>query len=56
MHTFSPTSPITNDAVISLIVNNSSAAFAHIIPAFLSSSLYIDIPIFPCTIFASFTI
>ena len=37
IQTFSPKYPITNDAVISLIVNNSSAAFAQIILAFLSS-------------------
>ena len=55
IHTLSPKFPITKDAVISLIVNNSSAAFAHIkLTSFVFLS-YIDIAIVSFTISAFFT-
>ena len=56
MQILSPVFPITKDAVISLIVNNSSAAFAQIKLAFLSSVSFIDIPIVSFIISAFFTI
>ena len=56
MHILSPKSPITNDAVISLIVNSSSATFAHISPAFLLFCSYVAIPIVSFIISTPFTI
>ena len=56
MHILSPTLPKTNDAVISDIVNNSSAAFAQIKFASLSSFSYIAIAIELSNISACFTI
>ena len=44
--------PNTNDALIPLIVNNSSAAFAITIVVFSSSSSYVDIAIDSLTISA----
>ena len=56
MQILSPKSPKTNDAVILLIVNNSSAAFAHIKLVSFSFLSYIAIAIVSFVISASLTI
>ena len=55
IHTLSPKFPITNDAVISLIVNSSSAAFAQIRLTSFAFLSYTDIAIVSFTISAFFT-
>ena len=56
MHILFPRFPITNDALISLIVNSSSAALAHITLLLLSALSYTDIPIVSFVISALATI